>query len=108
MLTARDRAHAYDTLTAGGFGYLLPVTVYALAVLLRSPPASPCRSALAFLVVVVCLGPLTLLRPLVVAVARLGAVLTAAGPPCWSARPRGAAVLCVEPAVHRRWYHHVR
>lgn len=49
-----------------------------------------------------------LLRPLVVAAACLGAVLNGGGSALLVGAAAGAAVLCVEPAVHRRWYHHVR
>ncbi|MGJ3560098.1 hypothetical protein ACR6C2_21865 [Streptomyces sp. INA 01156] len=34
LLTTRDQARTYDTLAAGGLGYLLPLTVYATVVLL--------------------------------------------------------------------------
>ncbi|MER5651760.1 hypothetical protein ABT076_01880 [Streptomyces sp. NPDC002131] len=45
LLTARDRRDTYTTLTAGGIGYLIPLTVYAAAVLLSLGAYSPCRSA---------------------------------------------------------------
>ncbi|MGJ3560097.1 hypothetical protein ACR6C2_21860 [Streptomyces sp. INA 01156] len=55
---------------------------------------------------VIGLGPLTLLRPLAVAAACLGAVLNGGGGSALLVGTiAGAAVLCVEPAVHRRWYH---
>ncbi|MFI0960726.1 hypothetical protein ACH4S8_04825 [Streptomyces sp. NPDC021080] len=105
LLTTRDPARTYDTLTAGGFGYLLPLTVYAAAVLLLLAayfvlPFRPSGFA-----IVVGLGPLTLLRPLVVVAACLGAVLNGGGGSALLVGViAGAAVLCVEPAVHRRWY----
>ncbi|MFD6919654.1 hypothetical protein ACFV99_05470 [Streptomyces sp. NPDC059944] len=107
--TARDGARTYETLSAGGIGYLLPLTVHAVAVLLSLAAyfALPFRGSTLAMVIV--LGPLTLLRPLAIAVACLGAVLNGGG---WSAllvgATAGATVLCVEPAVHRRWYHHAR
>lgn len=109
LLTARDGARTYETLTAGGIGYLFPLTVYAVAVLLSLAAyfALPFRGST--LAMVIGLGPLTLLRPLAIAVACLGAVLNGGS---WSAllvgATAGAAVLYVEPAVHRRWYHHAR
>ncbi|MFE1285866.1 hypothetical protein [Streptomyces sp. NPDC058751] len=109
LLTARDRARTYDTLTAGGIGYLLPLTVYALAVLLLLAAYFTLPFRAGTLATVVGLGPLTLLRPLAVAAACLGAVLNGGGGPALLVgATAGAAVLCVEPAVHRRWYHHVR
>lgn len=58
---------------------------------------------------VINLGPLTLLRPLAVAAACLGAPVNGGGvPSLLVGAVAGAAVLCVEPAVHRRWYVRVR
>ncbi|MEW5353939.1 hypothetical protein [Streptomyces sp. 16-176A] len=108
LLTARDPARIYGLLSAGGLGYLLPLAVYAAAVLLSLAAyfALPFRGST--LATVVGLGPLTLLRPLAVA-ACLGSVLNGGGGPALLVGTiAGAAVLCVEPAVHRRWYHHVR
>ncbi|MYS46672.1 hypothetical protein GTY23_36930 [Streptomyces sp. SID5998] len=109
LLTARDPARIYGLLSAGGLGYLLPLAVYAVAVLLSLAAyfALPFRGST--LATVVGLGPLTLLRPLAVAAACLGSVLNGGGGPALLVGTiAGAAVLCVEPAVHRRWYHHVR
>ncbi|MFI9784245.1 hypothetical protein ACIHEI_12190 [Kitasatospora sp. NPDC051984] len=57
------------------------------------------------LVVVVGLGPLTLLRPLAIAAACLSALLNGGG---WASllvgAVAGAAMLSVEPLVHHRWY----
>ncbi|MGW2938109.1 hypothetical protein ACWDA7_41340 [Streptomyces sp. NPDC001156] len=109
LLTTRDPARTYNTLTAGGLGYLLPLTVYATAVLLSLAAyfALPFRAST--LAIVVGLGPLTLLRPLAIAAACLGAVLSGGGGAALLVGTvAGAAVLCVEPAVHRRWYHPVR
>nr|WP_202451501.1 hypothetical protein [Streptomyces sp. SID4948] len=109
LRTAPDRDRRYDTLAAGGLGYLLPLTVYAAAVLLSLAAyfALPFRAST--LAMVAGLGPLTLLRPLAVAAACAGAAVNGGG---WSALLVGAAaggtVLCVEPVVHRRWYSGVR
>ncbi|WUH89410.1 hypothetical protein OG900_04105 [Streptomyces sp. NBC_00433] len=105
LLAAPDRARAYAVLADGGIGYLLPPAAYAAAVLLALAAyfALPFRAGT--LAMVVGLGPLTLLRPLAVAAACLGAVANGGG---WASllvgAVAGAAVLCVEPVVHRRWY----
>jgi hypothetical protein len=58
---------------------------------------------------VIGLGPLTLMRPLVVAGACVGTLLTGGGAPALLVGVvAGAAVLSVEPLVHRRWYREVR
>ncbi|MFI2375542.1 hypothetical protein ACH5AO_10785 [Streptomyces sp. NPDC018964] len=108
LLTARDPERTYNTLTAGGLGYLLPLTVYAGAVLLSLAAYFTLPFRAGTLVMVIGLGPLTLLRPLAIAAACLGAVLDGGGPALLVGATAGAAVLCVEPAVHRRWYHHVQ
>jgi hypothetical protein len=105
LLTTRDPARIYGMLSAGGLGYLLPLAVYAAAVLLSLAAyfALPFRGST--LAVVVGLGPLTLLRPLGVVAACLGSVLNGGGwPALLVGTIAGAAVLCVEPVVHRRWY----
>ncbi|MDX2617977.1 hypothetical protein AB0L83_27155 [Streptomyces sp. NPDC052071] len=108
LLAAPDQARTYGTLTAGGVGYLLPLAVYATAVLLSLAAYFVLPFRAGTLAMVVGLGPLTLLRPPAVVVACLGAVLNGGG---WSSllvgAIAGAAVLCVEPVVHRRWYHQV-
>ncbi|MFB7275645.1 hypothetical protein ACFCZV_00905 [Streptomyces hydrogenans] len=109
LLTAPDPAAAFDTLAAGAVGYLLPLAVYSavVTVSLAAYLALPFRAGT--LAVVVGLGPLTLLRPLAVAAACLGALLNGGGAPALMVGTiAGAAVLCVEPAVHRRWYRHVQ
>lgn len=104
LLTAGDRDRAYDTLADGGRGYLLPLVLYAgvVGLSLAAYFALPFRAST--LAMVVGLGPLTLLRPLAVAAACLGAVVTGG----WSALLVGglatAGMLSVEPLVHRRWY----
>ncbi|MGX2993247.1 hypothetical protein JNUCC64_02955 [Streptomyces sp. JNUCC 64] len=108
LLTSDDRERAYDALTAGGIGSLLPLTGYAAVVLLSLAAyfALPFRAGT--LAVVVGLGPLTLARPLVVAVACAGAALFGGGSALLVCAVAGAAVLCVEPLTHRRWYRRVR
>lgn len=109
LLVTGDQARTYNTWPPHGLGYLLPLTVYATAVLLSLAAyfALPFRAST--LAVVVGLGPLTLLRPLAIAAACLGAVLNGGGGSALLVGTiAGAAVLCVEPTVHRRWYHHVQ
>jgi len=107
LLTAPGRARTYDTLTDGGIGYLLPLTVYATAVLLSLAAYFVLPFRASTLAMVIGLGPLTLMRPLAVAAACLGAVINGGGGSALLVGAiAGAAVLCVEPVVHRRWYHH--
>ncbi|MEX2985577.1 hypothetical protein [Streptomyces sp. C36] len=109
LLTAPDQARTYNTLAAGGLGYLLPLTAYATAVLISLAAYFLLPFRVGTLAMVVGLGPLTLLRPLAIAAACLGALLNGGGVPALLVgTTAGAAVLCVEPAVHRRWYRHVR
>ncbi|MFE9662835.1 hypothetical protein [Streptomyces sp. NPDC005955] len=109
LSATRDAERTYRALVAGGSGYLLPLVVYATAVLLSLAAyfALPFRAST--LAVVTGLGPLTLLRPLAVAAACLGAVLNGGGASALLVGAiAGVAVLCVEPMVHRRWYRHVQ
>jgi hypothetical protein len=105
MLAADDRAQAYTVLADGGVGYLVPLAVYAAAVLLSLTAYLILPFRAGTLAMVIGLGPLTLSRPLVVGVACLGALANGGG---WASllvgAVAGAAVLCVEPLVHRRWY----
>ncbi|MER6316179.1 hypothetical protein ABT237_20685 [Streptomyces sp. NPDC001581] len=108
LWSAPDRARTYDTLSAGGLGYLLPLTAYATAVLLSLAAYFLLPFRASTLAMVVGLGPLTLLRPLALAAACACAVLGGGGwPALLIGTVAGAAVLCVEPVVHRRWYQHV-
>ncbi|WP_328298524.1 hypothetical protein OG389_12360 [Streptomyces sp. NBC_00435] len=105
LLAADDPDRAYGVLADGGVGFLVPLGLYALAVAvsLLAYFALPFRAST--LAMVVGLGPLTLARPLFVAVACAGALVAGGG---WTSllvgAVAGAAVLCVEPFVHRRWY----
>jgi hypothetical protein len=105
LMTAGDQAHAYAALADGAIGYLLPLTVYAAAVMLSLAAYFVLPFRASTLAMVVGLGPLTLLRPLVIVVACLGALVAGGG---WRSLLVGAvagtAVLCVEPVVHHRWY----
>ncbi|MFD7418008.1 hypothetical protein [Kitasatospora purpeofusca] len=105
LLTAADPQRAYAALTAGGSGYLLPLTLYAAAVFLSLAAYFLLPFRASTLAMVIGLGPLTLLRPLAVAAACLGALLNGGG---WASllvgAVAGAAVLSVEPLVHHRWY----
>ncbi|GAA0594287.1 hypothetical protein [Streptomyces crystallinus] len=108
LLTAADRSATYDALTAGGTGYLVPLAVYATAVLLSLAAYLVLPFRASTLAVVIGLGPLTLLRPVVIATACAGALLNGGGRPALLLGAiAGAAVLAVEPVVHRRWYSEV-
>ncbi|MGE7438927.1 hypothetical protein [Kitasatospora sp. NPDC001175] len=108
LLSASDQSRTYDALASGGLGYLLPLTVYATAVLLSLAVYFLLPFRASTLAMVVGLGPLTLLRPVAIAAACLGALLNGGGGPALLlGAVAGAAVLCVEPAVHRRWYRQV-
>lgn len=105
LLAAGDRERTYALLSAGGIGFLIPLSLYALAVLasLAAYFVLPFRAST--LAVVAGLGPLTLLRPLVVAAACFGSFANGGGgPSLLVGTVAGLAVLCVEPLVHRRWY----
>ncbi|MFH8379782.1 hypothetical protein ACH4E7_02390 [Kitasatospora sp. NPDC018058] len=109
LLTAPDQARAYATLAAGGNGYLLPLIPYAAAVLLSLAAYFTLPFRAGTLAMVIGLGPLTLLRPLAVAAACLGAVLGGGGASgLLVGAIAGTAMLCVEPLVHRRWYRQVQ
>ncbi|AUG81360.1 hypothetical protein CFP65_6717 [Kitasatospora sp. MMS16-BH015] len=105
LLTAAAPDHAYAALTAGGLGYLLPLTAYAAAVLLSLTAYFVLPFRAGTLATVIGLGPLTLLRPLAIAAACLAALLHHGG---WASlligAVAGAAMLSVEPIVHHRWY----
>ncbi|MGC9668135.1 oxidoreductase [Planosporangium sp. 12N6] len=105
LLAADDQTRAYAALAAGGVGYLLPLAAYAATVVLSLAAYFVLPFRASTLAMVVGLGPLTLLRPLAIAAACLGALLNGGG---WTSLLVGAvaggAVLCVEPVVHRRWY----
>ncbi|MFI1172726.1 hypothetical protein [Streptomyces melanogenes] len=105
LLATPDRSGMYDSLAAGGFGYLLPLALYATAVLLSLAAYFLLPFRASTLAMVIGLGPLTLLRPVVIAAACLGALLNGGGwPALLIGTLAGAAALAVEPAVHRRWY----
>ncbi|MFF7159776.1 hypothetical protein [Streptomyces sp. NPDC008139] len=109
LMTAADRNRSYDNLTAGGRGYLLPLTGYAAIVFLSLAAYFVLPFRASTLAVVVGLGPLTLLRPLALAAACAGAILNGGGRTALLIGTiASAAVLCVEPVVHRRWYRRVR
>ncbi|MFC9331558.1 hypothetical protein [Kitasatospora sp. NPDC057015] len=104
LLTAADPHRAYAALTAGGLGYLLPLALYATAVLLSLAAYFLLPFRASTLAMVVGLGPLTLLRPLAIAAACLGALLAGGWASLLIGTVAGAAVLSVEPLVHRHWY----
>ncbi|MEY9942928.1 hypothetical protein [Streptacidiphilus sp. MAP5-3] len=105
LLTASDTSRTYEALAAGGVGYLLPLAAYAAAVLLSLAASFFLPFRASTLAMVIGLGPLTLLRPVAIAAACIGALINGGGwPALLVGTIAGAAVLCVEPAVHRRWY----
>jgi hypothetical protein len=105
LLTASAPDRAYATLAAGGWGFLLPLLCFSAAVLLSFVGYFLLPFQLGTLAVIIGLGPLTLLRPLAIAVACLGALLNGGGgPSLLVGTVAGVAVLAVEPIVHRRWY----
>ncbi|MGW4380954.1 hypothetical protein [Kitasatospora sp. NPDC004531] len=105
LLTAADPRRALAELSAGGRGYLLPLALYAAVVLLSLAAYLLLPFRASTLAMVVGLGPLTLLRPLVVAAACLGAFLNGGGrSSVLIGAVAGAAVLSVGPLVHRLWY----
>jgi hypothetical protein len=110
LLTAgAGRAHTYRRLAAGGTGYLLPLAAFAALVLLSLAAYFVLPVRASTLAMVIGLGPLTLLRPFVVAGACVGSQLTGGGPPALLVGVvAAAAVLGVEPLVHRRWYREVQ
>ncbi|WP_327306848.1 hypothetical protein OG730_28125 [Streptomyces sp. NBC_01298] len=104
LLFAEDPDRAYEALADGGTGFLVPIWAYTLAVGISfaSYFALPYRAgtlAMAF-----GLGPLTLARPLFVAGACAGALVGGGWTSLLVGAVAGAAALCVEPYVHRRWY----
>ncbi|MFC1431058.1 hypothetical protein ACEZDB_10385 [Streptacidiphilus sp. N1-3] len=105
LLTATDSNRTLGALTAGGAGYLLPPAGYAGIVLVSLAAYFTFPFWGATLAMVIGLGPLTLLRPLVIAAACLGALASGGG---WTSLlvgvVAGVAMLGVEPLVHRRWY----
>ncbi|WP_405720821.1 hypothetical protein OG607_08670 [Streptomyces sp. NBC_01537] len=105
LVAAANRSQAHAALLRGATGYLLPLTAYAASVLLSLAAYFLLPFRASTLAMVVGLGPLTLLRPLAIAAACLGALANGGG---WRSLLvgviAGTAVLCVEPIVHHRWY----
>lgn len=103
LVGAADRGARYAELDAAAHRMLLFYAPYAMVVALSLACYlwGPFRAGT--LAVVVGLGPLTLVRPLVVLA---GAVAAAWGslPAASVAAVAAVGVLLVEPVVHRRWY----
>ncbi|WP_055697984.1 MULTISPECIES: hypothetical protein [Streptomyces] len=105
LLGAAGTDRVYGALSDGAVGFLVPLAAYAAVVLatLAGYFVLPFRAST--LAMVVGLGPLTLLRAPVVAAACAGSWMTGGGAPSLLVGAvAGAAVLAVEPLVHRRWY----
>ena len=103
LLSADDRARTYAALTDGGTGFLVPLTLYAAMVALSLAAYFVLPFRASTLAMVMGLGPLTLVRPLAVGLACLNALADGGRPALLVGALAGAAVLCVEPLVHRRW-----
>ncbi|MEU1072949.1 MULTISPECIES: hypothetical protein [unclassified Streptomyces] len=89
LLAAPDAARTYDALTAGGIGYLLPLTAYATAVVLSLAAYFVLPFRVSTLAMVVGLGPLTsFARSPSPPRAWVPWSTAAEGPRCWSARSR--------------------
>ncbi|MFE5811339.1 hypothetical protein [Streptomyces sp. NPDC056491] len=105
LLAAADRDRTYAALAEGAIGFLVPLACYTTAVLLSLAAYLVLPFRASTLALVAGLGPLTLLRPLVLAAACAGTLASGGGAPALLVGAvAGAAVLCVEPLVHRRWY----
>ncbi|MFI6005488.1 hypothetical protein ACIA98_34690 [Streptomyces sp. NPDC051366] len=104
LLAAEDRARAYSLLADGAIGYLVPLALYAAAVLLSLAAYFVLPFRAGTLAMVVGPGPLTLLRPVVLGIACLGAFAGSGAGSLLVGAVAGLAVLCVEPFVHRHWY----
>ena len=102
---AADGGRSYDALVRAGGRMLLVLLPFAAVVVLSLAAywLLPMREST--LVIVVGLGPFTLVRPLVVLAAALTAVI---GTHTWlvwlGTLLTAGGVLAVEPFVHRRWY----
>ncbi|GAA4474710.1 oxidoreductase [Phytohabitans houttuyneae] len=105
LATAPDPSTRYTDLTHAGITMLWiigPYTAIALASL-AGYAVLPRRPA-TFLILLG-LGPLTLIRPLVTIAAGLAAASTAPNPPTAACAILAAtSVLTVEPWLHQRWY----
>ncbi|MFF2503321.1 hypothetical protein ACFVTY_08100 [Streptomyces sp. NPDC058067] len=103
LFGAEDRGARYAQLDAAAHRMLLCYAPYAAVVALSLACYlwGPFRAGT--LAVVVGLGPLTLLRPLVVLAGALAAAWGSL-PAAPVAAVAAMGVLLVEPAVHRRWY----
>ncbi|MFJ3925176.1 hypothetical protein [Streptomyces sp. NPDC090022] len=104
LLAAADPARTYAVLADGAIGYLAPLALYAAAVLLSLAAYFVLPFRASTLAMVVGLGPLTLLRPVAVGIACVGAFVCGGAGSLLVGAVAGAAVLSVEPFVHRRWY----
>ncbi|MBW8485262.1 hypothetical protein [Actinomadura parmotrematis] len=104
LLTATDQSRAYDRLVDGGTAYLLCIAAYALAVALSLAAYFVLPFRASTLAMVIGLGPLTLLRPLVLAAGCTVALAAGGWPSLLVSATAGAAALATEQIVHRRWY----
>ncbi|WP_232667957.1 oxidoreductase [Pseudonocardia sp. TRM90224] len=105
IAVAADPGQRYDELVSAGGRMLLVLLPFAAVVVLSliSYLLLPMREST--FVMVLALGPFTLVRPAVAAVAGIVAAVGSTDRLVWLvAAVATASVLMVEPAVHRRWY----
>ncbi|REE97031.1 oxidoreductase [Thermomonospora umbrina] len=98
-------AQRYGDLIEAGTRMLMVLTPYALIVALSLVAYRLLPMRQSTLMILVGLGPLTLVRPAVVVTAAVAAGFGSSDRLVWLAAATAAAgVLIVEPWVHRRWY----
>jgi hypothetical protein len=105
LLGTREAARSYDALVQAGEGMLAVLLPFAAVVVvsLAAYWLLPMREST--FVILVGLGPFTLVRPLVVMAAAAMAVRSSHQWLVWvGSLLASAGVLIVEPWVHRRWY----
>jgi heme/copper-type cytochrome/quinol oxidase subunit 1 len=105
LATAPDPATRYGHLTRTGMAMLWVLGPYAATVIVSLIGYAVLPRRVATFLILIGLGPLTLIRPWVTATAGLTAAWSAPDVPAAGfAVLAVAGVLAVEPWVHRRWY----
>ncbi|MGW5667173.1 hypothetical protein [Micromonospora sp. NPDC003776] len=105
VATAPDPATRYTDLTRAGSTMLWVVGPFAAVVVASLIGYAVLPRRAATFLILLGLGPLTLIRPWVATAAGLAAAWTAPNlPTAGCAVLAAAGVLAVEPSVHRRWY----
>jgi hypothetical protein len=109
LLVARDAGRTYDALDDAGGRMLLVLLPYAAVVLVSIAAYRLLPTRESTFVILIGLGPFTVVRPLVVLAAAAMAVHGAHLWLVWAGTLLSAGgVLLVEPWVHRRWYREPR